>query len=91
MSKTWTKFVEDAGYQLLAQKHHLVVSFCKIDYTFYIKGKYHVDLDNLIVSINDLLQDVNILKDDDLVMEITAKKIGGCGGWSTKISIEENK
>lgn len=88
-SKAYKKFESDALNQL-GESKNTIVNLCTVDYTFYIKGKYHVDLDNLIAGINDILQKAKIIKDDDLISTINARKIGGCGGWSTKISIIEN-
>lgn len=56
---------------------------------FYLMGKYHVDVDNLVSSVCDVLTDSGVIEDDDLIVKLTAEKVSGCGGWSTKISLKE--
>lgn len=88
-STAYKKFERNALFQLMAIKKKLFTKPVSVTYQFYIQGKYHVDFDNLIAGINDILQKANILVDDDLIVKGSFEKIGGCAGWSTKLSIEE--
>lgn len=88
-SKAYIKFEKDALEQLLSQKQVKFDNFITVDYAFYIQGKYHVDVDNLIAGINDILEKSGIIKNDDNIVSGCFKKIGGSAGWSTKITIRE--
>jgi Holliday junction resolvase RusA-like endonuclease len=88
-SAAYEKFKTSAVAQLKQQMGKVYIDqYCHLDLIFCVQGKYHVDLDNLISSVCDLLQDAGVIKDDDLFDSIYAKKIGGCGGWSTKVILE---
>src|SRR5262245_10100678 len=39
----------------------------QVDYTFYQQGRLRQDVDNAIASINDILEEAEILLDDDLI------------------------
>ncbi len=89
LSESYKKFENNAIAQIWEQcKPPKLAKPFKIGFEFYIHGKHHVDLDNMITSYMDVLQSAKVITDDDLALEIHAKKIGGCGGWSTKIEIE---
>lgn len=87
-SKAYERFKNFAIAEIMGQRY--TVKFTgqvHISYTFYIKGKMDADIDNLIASINDVLQDASVLEDDRLVTSIEAKKIMGCRNFETEISI----
>lgn len=87
-SEAFERFKYDAIGQLRKQTIERIKSPVRVHCAFYIQGKIHVDGDNLLTSIFDILQDSGILADDDLVMFGSFEKHPGCGGWSTKIQIE---
>lgn len=90
-SKAFTRFETDALYQIMEQKCRKNINPCHVEITFYIKGKYRVDVDNLITSIFDILQASGVIENDNQIDSVTAKKINGNEEWLTKIVIEEYK
>lgn len=88
-SKAFMQFEHDALMQLLPYRKYKFDKPVTIDYEFFIQGKYHVDVDNLISSLNDIVQKSGILVDDDLIYKGTFIKRGGSSGWSTKIRISD--
>lgn len=58
-----------------------------IKYTFYIKGDFDVDTDNVEASINDILQRANILSNDNLIKHHYTNKMRGCDEFSTELEI----
>ena len=90
LSQRWKNFEERVVYEDLqgAHKHKSNAKLC-IEYRFKVKGKYNVDIDNMIVSVNDLLQTARVIKDDKLITEGSFKKTGGHKKWKTEIRIFE--
>lgn len=93
-SKAFERFKSNAGEYLLPHKHLDITTPFKIKVFYYIKGKYHSDIDNAVTSLLDVLQDYGIITDDDLCVGITAHKIGYAYGdmenkeWSCYIELE---
>lgn len=87
LGKSYKKWEKSAVEQLqsVPQAHK---GELKVTYVFQMKGKYKVDLDNLIVGINDVLQAANVIENDDSITEIKAKKLGGFDDWTTYVIIE---
>jgi Holliday junction resolvase RusA-like endonuclease len=88
-SAAYEKFENFALEQLMPHKKKKYTGNIAVHLEFYIKGKYRADVDNLSTSILDILEKSTIIENDNQVIELHAKKIPGCGGWSTKIKIEE--
>ena len=89
-SEAYERFKLDAGteiYKAFNGKRPMINKPMMVDCTFYIKGKYKVDADNLYTSILDILQDHGIIADDDLVIEGHFKKYTGHNSWHTEIEI----
>ena len=85
-SSAYRKFEKSALAQIppcKTQKGDLVAT-----YRFFIKGRYRVDLDNLIAGINDIMEKAGVIENDNNIMEILATKIGGCKDWKTIITLE---
>ena len=88
-SKAYKTFEADAVPQILQQtkgkkfQGRLILSL-----KFYIKGKHHVDLDNLISSLCDVLQEAGTVPDDDQIDSITAIKMSS-SEWKTEINLQE--
>jgi len=62
-----------------------------INITFYIKGGNHIDIDNALTSIFDILQDKQfpVIVDDDQVVRIDCTKILSASDWITHIQISD--
>lgn len=89
-SKAYKKYEGDAIPQILEQtRGKKLDGRLVLGLKFYIKGKYHVDLDNLISSICDILQASGTIKDDDLIDVINAIKLPECKEWKTEINLDE--
>ena len=60
-----------------------------IRYSFFLKGKLDIDIDNAITSLNDLLQDkmVHIIDNDKNIVEVHARKISGNKDFHTELEI----
>lgn len=86
LTDTWKTWEKDALWQLknYKEKH---TGHVKIEYTFEIKGKYRVDLDNMVVAMNDILEAGEIIDNDDYIIYIGAHKLNGFKDWQTHISI----
>lgn len=87
-SKRYEEFKETALWQLKRIKEKLKPPY-DVRYCFYIKGKMDADLDNLIASINDILQEAGIIENDRLIYEMDAKKVMGEKDFKTTIEIYE--
>lgn len=87
LSSTWKKWEEEALWQLKKYKTKHTGPIC-VNYVFFVKGNYKVDLDNLIAGINDILQEAEIIDDDKNIVEIGARKEMGWEKWSTLIEIK---
>lgn len=90
-SKAYENFHEQVAEFILPFRHNHFTKPLRIDVSYEIKGKYHQDLDNTLSSIFDCLTDYEIIEDDDLIEEITAKKKSGCKDWKITIKLEEIK
>lgn len=85
-SKAYQKFQADALTQLYTAKKNMPSPY-SVDYTFLLKGKMSTDLDNLIASVNDILQLAGIIDDDKNITHIKAAKAMNHQDWKTKIII----
>jgi Holliday junction resolvase RusA-like endonuclease len=62
----------------------------QISYNFNMKGKEDSDIDNMIATINDILQDAGYIINDKLIISIgESNKIPGCSDWKTHIKITD--
>lgn len=88
-SLAFKKFKSVALNELSSQTYGMTFkNTVSVEYTFFLKGKIDSDIDNMIASINDILMDSLVLKDDSLITEITARKVSGCRDFETEIIIE---
>lgn len=73
-SERYQNWHDDCSKQLETLKVPKFNPPYKITYSFWFKDKRPHDLDNVIASINDLLKDAEVIKDDDskLLVEIHA-------------------
>lgn len=64
-SKRYQEWHNDAMRQIIVWKIPRLKPNYKISYSFWFKDKRPHDLDNVIASMNDLLKDAGVIKDDD--------------------------
>jgi len=94
-SKGYEAFKDDDMTDLTAQMYKLKVQGHRfplatpyvLKCTFALKGKSTTDLDNMISSVCDILQDAGIIEDDKDIIEIQAGKIQGHTDYTTQITI----
>lgn len=92
--KNFEKFQANAIVELINQikpEHRFGGAAVHIDYIFYKKGMMLSDVDNMICSINDVLQHerLRIIDDDKQIMKGTFEIVPGCLDWKTEITISE--
>jgi Holliday junction resolvase RusA-like endonuclease len=73
-SKAYEQFKLEALQELMVQKPKDLTPPYRVSYVFFLKGKGNIDLDNAVVSINDVLQEARIIRDDGFIKMITAHK-----------------
>jgi crossover junction endodeoxyribonuclease RusA len=75
-SDAWQNFEADALKQLKSQYRGKPITRdgIAIDVTLLMKGKRKADIDNKLNGIFDLLQKAEIIKDDDQIVTVTARK-----------------
>jgi Holliday junction resolvase RusA-like endonuclease len=88
-SLAYVKFHEAVAEFLLPFRFNHFTTPLRIDVLYEIKGNYHQDLDNALSSIFDCLTDYQIIEDDDLIVEVKAKKTNGNKNWKIVIKLEE--
>ena len=86
-SAAYDEFKEQALTELMCQKPKDLPPPYKVVYYFYFTGKGAIDLDNAVVSINDVLQEARIIGNDGLIDQIIARKISFSKENKTTISI----
>lgn len=59
----------------------------RVNYIFEMKGSGATDVDNMIASINDIIQEAGIIEDDKFIMSGEFKKVPKCGDYKTIIEI----
>lgn len=95
-SKPFQKFEKSAIKQLRQQlsQHGIIEALngdLTVEYSFYIKGKYNQDICNAITSINDILEDAEVIYNDSMINRVTATKKRGCKDFYTDIIIRVNE
>ena len=88
-SKAYEKFHVLVGEFMMPWSHLNITKPCRIDIQYFIKGNYNQDLDNALSAIFDCLTDYRIIEDDDLIVEISAKKFYKAKDWKIIINLEE--
>lgn len=84
----YERFHEDALWQLKKYKERFT-GLVRVDYVFRQKGRLSQDFDNAIGSINDILQDSEIIANDKNIMKGTFEVKTGCPDWETIVQIEQ--
>ena len=88
LSDTYKNWQEQALWQLKNYKERHTGPI-KIYYQFEMKGKLDTDLDNMVVSIDDLLEDAGIIDNDKNIVASETAKYHGFKKWRTILRIEE--
>lgn len=88
-SKAYMNFQSLAGEYLIPLRQNYIVKPFRIDVFYHIKGNYHSDLDNAVTSLLDCLQHYQIISDDDLCIEIHARKENGLKDWLCEVELVE--
>ena len=88
-SKQWGEFEKYALEQLLQYKNKTFKGIVRVDYDFYYKGQYRLDVDNAMAGINDVLQEAGIIEDDRFIEAGSFKITRGNNTWVSFITINE--
>jgi len=88
-SLAYVKFHNLVAEFMLPYSHLNITTPIRINVDYQIKGNYHQDLDNALSSIFDCLTDYHVIEDDDLIVEVNAKKSNGHKDWKIVLEIEE--
>lgn len=94
-SKGYESFKDDAVADLTAQMYQLktqghdfpLAGPYKLTCNFLLKGKSTTDLDNMLASVCDILQDAGIIDDDKDVLELHATKKNNAPDYKTTVVI----
>jgi Holliday junction resolvase RusA-like endonuclease len=87
-SGAYARYKDSALNQLAEQITNTIQPPYKIDYLFEMKGAISNDFDNMITSINDILQDANIIENDKYIRKGTYEVTTGNKEFTTYIDIE---
>jgi len=88
-SKAYMNFQSLAGEYLIPLRQNYITKPFILHVFYHIKGNYHSDLDNAVTSVLDCLQHYQIISDDDLCIEIHARKENGSKDWLCEIELVE--
>lgn len=76
-SKAYLAYCEKCLWQIKARDRMRISEPVEISYSYFLKRRGKVDLDNLVAATNDILQAGDVLADDDWIMRIIAEKATG--------------
>lgn len=89
-SKAYKEWVSDATNQLHGLTPPVPLSGdLKITITFAMKGKGRTDMDNMLASICDLLEDAGVVDNDDSIVTAVLHKHRGADEYRTEVIVEE--
>ena len=87
-TKAWRSFEKEAVRQIKAQfKGKPYKGPVDVCYTFLMKGKIDSDIDNMIASINDLMQSGGVIENDRDIVSMSAVKEAGHPDWRTEVEV----
>ena len=86
-SKRYRQWESDALWQL-TQYGQRWTGKIAVTLTFQMKGRLDADLDNLVTSVLDVLQESGAIDDDKNVVSLHATKHSGFEEWVTIIEVE---
>lgn len=88
-SAAYEAWHEEAGKQLLPFRPSEPMSgSISIAIHFKLKGRIDADVDNMMASVVDLLQDMGFLENDKQIVEAHLYKLSGYPDFSTVITLE---
>ncbi len=91
-SKAHEKFMALALPQLIPIRPRVPFDFpYTLHLTFHLKGKLDSDVDNLCVTVGDLLMAAGIVADDKQCMRLVAEKRSGGKDFVTEIEVVERE
>lgn len=72
----------------LARKNKLKPPYIT-SYRFEMRGKAGTDLDNMIASINDIMEKAGLIEDDKYIQRYVEpiEKVGGCKEYKTTVTV----
>ena len=86
-SKAYLAYCEKCLWQIKARDRVRICEPVEICYSYYLKRRGKVDLDNLVAATNDILQAGDVLADDDWIRRIVAEKATGHSDPRVEIEI----
>lgn len=86
-SGAYAKYKDNALVVLAELPIDLMQPPYQINYLFEMKGKMSTDVDNMMASINDILQDAGIIDDDKHIVRGTFELTFGHQDFNTYIDI----
>lgn len=91
-SAAFERYKTDALASILPKRRKILLDRpdppYSVRYVFRMTGKAATDVDNMVASINDILQDAELIEDDREIEHIEAWKIFGCDRYETLVSID---
>lgn len=89
-SDAYGRWHEAAGRQLQSYTPPApLVDKLSVTLDFSLKGKIDADVDNMMASVADLLQDMGFIANDKQIVEAHLYKSGGHTDFSTTVTIEK--
>lgn len=86
-SKAYEKFHSLVAQYLLPYRNLKITTPFELEITYRIKGKYKQDVDNVLSSVLDCMQDYGLIVDDNLCYRADIVKIGGNLNWYCAVTI----
>lgn len=86
-SLAYVKFHSLVAQYLLPYRHLQIAVPFELEVIYRIKGKYKQDVDNVLSSVLDCMQDYGVIVDDDLCYRADVVKISGNKLWNCAITI----
>ncbi len=89
-SKAYQRFRNEAIIQIKSQYHGKTINPHTLRVDFTLKGKLDADLDNLLGTICDILQDAGVIENDKTITEIITHKSHNGKQFYTEIAIRDD-
>jgi Holliday junction resolvase RusA-like endonuclease len=86
-SKAYEKFHSLVAEYLLPYRHLQITTPFQVIVNYEIKGKYHQDVDNVLSSVLDCLQDYGVIINDDMCSNATVIKVNQQKEWKCTIHL----
>ena len=87
-SAAYERWHTEAGYQLLSHRPKQPLDGpISLTCTFYLKGRLDSDLDNMMASVADLLEDMGFIQNDKQIRHADLTKYPLASDFKTEITI----